>query len=181
MIRINLLPGKEKRERIKGPLKFSVSIAIVAALTLLLVVAALFYLETTLSSLESNIESNKAVLAYLKEKEDEVKKYERMIMDIERKSSLIVTLREGQAAPAKILRDVSIRMPEGVWLTSLTQTGYLIALEGYALRIRDIVFYVRDLRMSEYFTDVALVEARQLEFEGVEVYGFKLNFRVRRQ
>jgi len=59
------------------------------------------------------------------------------------------------------------------WLSVFTVCRPLL------LKNIDIVSYVENLKKSVNFTDVYLEESKQVEFEKVPVYKFKLNFKVK--
>lgn len=179
MIRINLLAEKKKRRGIKGPASFLVSIILVSGTVLLIMGLVAFLFKSSVSKLRAQSESNKAKLTELNKKINEVKKYEKLNKEIEQRNALIDALRKNQAVPVMILDDVSTAMPEGIWLASMSYKDNGVGLEGYAFTNMDIVSYVENLKKSVNFTDVYLEESKQVEFEKVQVYKFKLNFKVK--
>lgn len=179
MIRINLLAEKKKKKRAKGLANFLVAIIIVSGTALLIMGLVSFLLKSSVSKLKVQSESNKAKLTDLNRKINEVKKYEKLNKEIEQRNAIIETLRKNQAVPVKILDDVSTVMPEGIWLASMSYKDNGVGLEGYAFTNIDIVSYVENLKKSVNFTDVYLEESKQVEFEKVQVYKFKLNFKVK--
>ncbi|WP_333654246.1 PilN domain-containing protein [Dissulfurispira sp.] len=179
MIRINLLAEKKKKKRVKGPASFLVAIIIVSGAALIVMGLVTFLFKSSVSKLKAQSESNKAKLTELNKKINEVKKYEKLNKEIEQRNALIETLRKNQAVPVRILDDVSTVMPKGIWLASMTYKDSGVGLEGYAFTNIDIVSYVENLKKSVNFTDVYLEELKQVEFEKVQVYRFKLNFKVK--
>jgi type IV pilus assembly protein PilN len=179
MIRINLLAEKKKKKRVKGPSSFLMTIILVSGTALIVMGLATFVLKMSVSKLQEQSESNKAKLVELNRKINEVKKYEKLNKEIEQRNTLIETLRKNQAVPVRILDEVSTVMPEGIWLISMTYKDNGVGLEGYAFTNIDIVSYVENLKKSVNFTDVYLEESKQVEFEKVQVYRFRLNFKVK--
>lgn len=179
MIRINLLPEKKKKKKIKGPANFAIQIAIVTVATLLAVGLATAWLKLRVSQLKTEIETNKATMADLTKKINEVKKYEQLNKEIQQKSSIIETLRKNQSVPVKILNDISMTLPSGVWLSSLVYKDEGIDLEGYAFTNFNVVNYVQNLKKLDNLTDVYLVESRESEIEKKRAYKFKIIFKVR--
>jgi len=178
MIRINLLAEKKKK-KIKGPASFLVTIGIASGAAFLVMGLITFVLTSMASNLRKQSESNKAKLTELTRKINEVKKYEKLNKEIEQRNALIETLRKNQAVPVRILDNVSTAIPEGIWLASMTYKDNGVALEGYAFTNIDIVSYVENLKKSANLTDVYLEESKQVEVEKVQVYRFKLNFKVK--
>jgi type IV pilus assembly protein PilN len=179
MIRINLLAEKKKKKRVKGPASFLVAIIIVSGAALIVMGLVTFLFKSSVSKLKAQSESNSTKLTELNKKINEVKKYEKLNKEIEQRNALIETLRKNQAVPVRILDDVSTVMPEGIWLASMSYKDNGVGLEGYAFTNMDIVSYVENLKKSVNFTDVYLEESKQAEYEKVQVYKFKLSFKVK--
>lgn len=179
MIKINLLAEKKKKKRVKGPESFLVAIILVSSVTLIVMGLVALLLLSSVSRLRTESESNKAKMAELIRKINEVKRYERLNKEIEQRNALIESLRKNQAAPVMILDNVSATLPEGLWLASLTYKEGGVVLEGFAFTNIDIVSYVENLKKSTGFTDVYLEESKQVDFEKVQVYKFRLNFKVK--
>lgn len=179
MIKINLLTEKKKKKKFKGLPDFIVTIIIVNGAILIVIGLITFLLKSNVSRLKVESESNKAKLTELNKRINEVKKYEKLNKEIEQRAVLIETLRKNQAVPVRILSDVSIAIPEGVWLTSMVYKSNNVGVEGYAFTNIDIVTYVENLKKSENLTDVYLEESKQVEVEKVQVYKFKLNFKIK--
>jgi type IV pilus assembly protein PilN len=176
MIRINLLSEKKK---IKGPVNFVIQIVIVTVATLLVAALATVLLKQKVSQLRAEIETNNATIADLTKKINEVKKYEQYNKKIEQKSAIIETLRKRQSVPVKILNDISMTLPNGVWLSALIYKDEGVDLEGYAFTNFNIVNYVENLKKLDNLTDVYLVESRESEIEQKKAYKFKIIFKVR--
>ncbi len=179
MIKINLLAEKRKKKKIKGPANFVIQIAIVAVATLLAAVIATALLKLKVSQLKAEIETNNATIVDLTKKINEVKKYEQYNKEIQQKSAIIETLRKNQSVPVKILNDISMTLPNGVWLSFLIYKDEGVDLEGYAFTNFNIVNYVENLKKLEHLTDVYLVESRESEVEKKKAYKFKIIFKVR--
>lgn len=183
MIRINLLSEEKKKQkkkrRIKGPSNFLVTVGIAALAAFIVSGGAAFFFKNQVSQLKKQSESNKAKLADLAKKTNEAKKYESLNKEIAQRSVIIEGLRKNQSVPVRILDNVSTAMPEGLWLTVMNYKDSGVVLEGYAFSNADIVSYVENLKKSESFSEVYLDESAQAEIEKVQVYKFKLNFKVR--
>lgn len=176
MIRINLLSEKKK---IRGPANFVLQIVIVTVATLLVAGLTTVLLNLKVSQLRAEIETNNATIADLTKKINEVKKYEHHNKEIQQKSAIIETLRKRQSVPVKILNDISMTLPNGVWLSALIYKDDGVDLEGYAFTNFDIVNYVENLKKLDNLTDVYLVESRESEIEQKKAYKFKIIFKVK--
>ncbi|MBI5213718.1 MAG: PilN domain-containing protein [Nitrospirae bacterium] len=182
MIRINLLSEerkKKKKKKIKGPSNFLVTVGLAVLSAVLIAGGAALFFKNQVSQLKKQSEANKAKIADLAKKTNEANRYEKLNKEIAQRSVIIEGLRKNQSVPVRILDNVSTAMPEGVWLVMMTYKDNGIVLEGYAFSNTDIVSYVENLKKSENFADVYLDESVQAEVEKVQVYKFKLNFKMR--
>lgn len=177
MIRINLLPDKKKK-RIKGRAYYFSILGVISFITTFILIGISYYLKTDISNIKTKIESNKLVLAELSRKISESKRYEQLNRELAHKNNIIETLRKNQAVPVKILNDVSMYLPGGVWLNSLIYKDEGIELEGHAFTNSNIVSYVENLKRLQHLKDVYLVESKESEVEKVRVYQFKITFKV---
>ncbi len=182
MIKINLLIEKrtKKKEPIKSPAtKFLTLVLAVAVGTLLIMLGATYYMGYSKDELKKQNESNKALISQLQKNIQDVKKFESINQSIEQKADLIETLRRNQAVPVRILDEVSAVLPEGVWLSSLLYKGGAVTIEGFAFTNLDIVSYIDNFKKSAIITDASLNESKYEEIDKVQVYKFKLNFKVK--
>ncbi len=177
MIRINLLPEKKKK-RLKGKAYYFTLLGIVSLITTLVLIGVFYYLKTDISNIKTKIESNKLILAELSRKINEAKRYEQLNKEITYRNNIIETLKKNQAVPVKILNDVSMYLPQGVWLNSLIYKDEGIEIEGHAFTNFNIVSYVENLKRLKHLTDVYLIESKESEVEKVRVYMFKITFKV---
>jgi len=175
MIRINLLPTKKA---IKIPPVFSYGL-IAAAILVIVLLASGIYLSNKVSRMQADVKTKEKRLEDLKKAILEIQNYEKYNQEVREKTLIIEQLKRNQVVPLRLLDGVSEMLPNGVWLTSLTDKEGVINIEGYAHTNYDLVGYVQNLKGSRYFTDVMLVESRQTAIESVSVYKFKLTFRIK--
>jgi len=179
MIKINLLPEKRRRRRVTPFLNILIPGSIITGITILLLIIFTFHLNSKISTLENEKTIKEKRLNELKETLKEVENYERDNKAYREKSRIIELLQKNQSVPLRLLDEVSERLPEGVWLTALVDKKGVVSIEGYAFTNSDLVGYVQNLKNSKYLTDVALLESRQTTYEDVQVYKFKLTFKIK--
>jgi type IV pilus assembly protein PilN len=178
MIRINLLPEKRK----KKPLRiytYLIRGAVILVLTILVLGIFTFRLTGKIADLKEEKVIKEKKLSELKVLLKEVENYERDNQSYREKSEIIKRLKNNQHLPLRLLDEVSIHLPKGVWLSSLGDSGGTVGLTGFAFTNVDLVSYVQNLKSSAYFQDVQLIESRQAEFGGVSLYTFSLSFRMK--
>jgi type IV pilus assembly protein PilN len=178
MIKINLLTEKRKR-KIKGPKNLVFSLVVVNLAALLIAGGATLWVKSKVTQLRDQNEANKAVIAKLATKINEIKSLEKLNKLLEQRSLLIETLRKNQSIPVRVLDEVSMLVPDGVWLSSLVFKDNSISLEGNAFSNFDIVSFMDNLKRSADLTDAYLEESREGEIDKVKVYRFKANFKVK--
>ncbi|MBI2265752.1 MAG: PilN domain-containing protein [Armatimonadetes bacterium] len=87
---------------------------------------------------------------------------------------------------SELLVEVGVRMPQNVWLSSLTiDSGtQQCQLGGYSLKtaqlgpLRTIADLLQNLLNSRYFSDVYLVNASEAKIGGRIIYNFQLDGRI---
>jgi type IV pilus assembly protein PilN len=177
MIRINLLPTKKKRALIIPPPVIYGAGALVV-LIIVTVVLTLF-INKKISTVKNQIFAQEQRLKSLQSRLEEVKNYERDNEEYRKKTQIIEQLKKNQIVPLRLLDEVSEKLPKGVWLSELVDSGGLISINGYAHTNYDLVTYVQNLKGSKYIEDVTLVESRQKDMESFSVYKFKLTFKMK--
>jgi type IV pilus assembly protein PilN len=152
-----------------------------AAVGLLLVTigACLFYASTLDDDIEAKHvakEGKAKQLALLKEKVKQVQDFEQKKKLLEDKNRVIDELEKSRAGPVRVLDYVSQSLePLNIWLVRLSMNGANIELEGRALTNDDIVEFVNNLRRTDYFATIRLIESRSGTEAKLNVYQFKLN------
>lgn len=154
MIRINLL-ATQKVQPSRAPIDTGQKIALGGSLILLLAGAFVFWsywsFGQTAAQVERDIEERKREEARLVQVISEVRDFEARRERLQQRVSLIEELRRGQTAPVHILDQVSRSLPEMVWLTKLSQSGFDITLEGNCLTLTALSDFVGALEHSRYF------------------------------
>ncbi len=157
MIRINLVA--EKRPVDSGQSRFRLDegkkIALGGSLIVLLAMAyagwSYWSLDQQAQQVERDIDAARVEEQRLIQVISEVREFEARRGRLEQRVSLIEELRRGQTAPVHILDQVSRSLPDMVWLTKMTQTGYDLNIEGNCLSLTALSDFVGALEHSRYF------------------------------
>lgn len=176
MIRINLLPSGKKKAIVVPPVLIYGAIATV--ILIIVSIVLIFYLNRQISRLEEDMKVKEQKMVKLEATLKKVANYERDNEEFRKKSRIINQLKKNQILPLRLLDEVSGMLPEGVWLSTLTDNRGSISIEGYAFSNADLVGYVQNLKNSKYLKDIMLVESKQEVIEDIPVYNFKLTFRI---
>lgn len=178
MLRINLLPVKKIKQQAAAWQQLKIFGFVFAALLAVLIFAVL-YLNGKVSGLNIDIAKlgkRKTELAQiLKEIEELEKKKEA----IKQQTKLIQDLDRTSALTAYILNEVANLTPnDRLWLTSLTQTGSTLSLNGTALDNQTVAEYLDKLEASKYISDVKLANSSLASQGGRSLKSFTLSCTV---
>jgi type IV pilus assembly protein PilN len=182
MIRINLLGGPRARTD-KGQWDVRMELAGGVAVMVLALVGCLYYsgvLDDEIGARQLEKEQKQKQLAVLQEKLKQVEDFERKKKLLEDKNLVIEQLEKSRAGPVKVLDHVSQSLePLKLWLNRLSVKGNDVELEGRALTNDDVVEFVNNLRNTQYFTNIRLVETRAGTESKLNVYQFKVNLSLK--
>ena len=181
MIKINLLPY-QKAAKVKRQQALEAQL-LLAVLMLAVLTAALGFfwwvLNDNIAEQQATRQNMQAHLEVLKKKVQEVQDVEQKKALVEGKIAIIAQLKKNQQGPVRVLDELSRHLPNRVWLTSLTQVGDGFDLEGRAVTNFEIVDYFNNLKKSTFITNLELVESRQGAEGALNVYNFKLKFKLK--
>jgi type IV pilus assembly protein PilN len=178
MIRINLLPVRQMKQKTRARQQIFVG---VIALVALVVVLALVW--TSLGVKASSLESR---IAHLETRKKELQKTLDLIVELEKKKALfkkqiaiVQQLEKKSRLTVRVLDDVARITPhKRMWLTSLDQGGGTLKLNGMALDNRTIAKYLEDLKESPYITGVTLASSKLTKYAGRNLKSFVLSCSV---
>jgi type IV pilus assembly protein PilN len=182
MIRINLLPGP-KGHRAKPQYDVRAQALLGVGLLLITLAGCWWYAAALNEEIEARqtekLDKEKQV-AQLKDQVKQVSDFESRKKVLEDKNRIIDQLEKSRVGPVKVLDHVSQSLePLKVWLVRIAVTGNDIDLEGRAATNDDVVEFVNNLRKTDYFTDINLQESRAAVESQLNIYQFKLGFRLK--
>jgi len=182
MIRINLLPGP-KGKQAKPQYDVRAQVLLGAGVIVIVLAGCWWYSASLDSELEAQQEekaSREKQVAQLKEQVKQVQDFEQKKKLLEDKNRVIDQLEQSRLGPVKVLDHVSQSLePLKVWLTRLGVSSDAVELEGRALTNDDVVEFVNNLRRTDYFTNISLQESKAAVENKINLYQFKLAFRLK--
>jgi type IV pilus assembly protein PilN len=149
MIRINLL-GVERKQVRKAP-TFDIGQRLTVACSLILVVGLLgigwwyWTLSEASTRVDRDIAAAQVEAARLRSLLTEVQQFEARRGQLQQRVQLIEQLRGGQSVPVQLLDHVSRSLPDMLWLTSMTQTGPAVTIEGRSTTLIALSDFVGNL------------------------------------
>ncbi|BFU89753.1 MAG: hypothetical protein NTAFB01_09400 [Nitrospira sp.] len=183
MIRINLLPGGPKGRAAKPQYDVRAQALLGIGVILVALVGCWWYSASLDSELEARQEEKRdkeKQVAQLKEQVKKVQDFEQRKKLLEDKNRIIDQLEQSRMGPVKVLDHVSQSLePLKVWLTKLGVASDMVELEGKALTNDDVVEFVNNLRRTDYFTGINLQESKAAIENKINLYQFRLAFRLK--
>ena len=147
MIKINLLPAKAVRKDVKNR-----EFVVIAVAALAVVLAAIFFVaqtqSATLRDREKRISKLRAEIAALQKKVKEVEEFKKKQEALRRKIGIIEELRKKKTGPVRVLDDLSVNIPDDVWLSTFKETGGRVALQGQGIDDEGISEFLKALQRN---------------------------------
>ena len=160
MVKINLLPIRVELKK-----KALVEHIILLVLCIALVAVGEYIMHQTLvnrlDSLKKEIADTKVEIKRLTAEAGEIEKFKQQKQELERKLDVINELNAKRTGPVEMLDELSLIIPEKAWLTTITNKGNTMVLEGAAVDNTTIAAFMKQLQASRHFDDVSLVLSKQ--------------------
>lgn len=174
MIRINLLPHREhkRRERRK---QFYVGSVLMIVLGLAIGFLGHTYMVERIEQQESKNDFFKAEIKKLDAEIAEIRRLRSQIEDLLARKQVIESLQGNRAETVHLFNELVRRMPEGVHLNTIKQTGSRVLLTGYAQSNARVSHLMRSLEDSPYLAQPGLVEVRSATVNNRRMSQFSLN------
>ena len=174
MVRINLLPVREIKRRARA--KRQITLFALAMVSLLALLGIIGFLQV---SKEKQLQQELTKIHLEKQRYDKVLKQIKQLEEdkklIEKKIDIIHRLKKESSLTVHILDEIANRTPtKRMWLTSLTQEGTTLTLQGIALDNRTIANYMENLKKSPYIQEVSLSNSSLTQYAGRNLKSFSL-------
>jgi type IV pilus assembly protein PilN len=180
MIKINLLPTKKKPPKKVMDLQKQM---LLGGLVIVLLVIVMWYFYSRQKELIETLTATKLAAENRVREQDnqlkDVKNVKENRQKVADKIKIVEDLEKHQGAPVRLLDEISIALPVGVNLLSLTESSNNVSIEGEAFTNEDIVRFIDNLKSSRFFTDVVLLESSRTKQQDAEYYKYKLQFTYR--
>ena len=184
MIRINLLPHREEKRKLRK--QAFVALMLLGALAGAMIVAVGgAYFASYLSAQEERNQFIKAENARLDVQIKEVASLKREIEALKARQQAVEDLQADRNQPVYLLDELAQHVPEGVYLKSFSQDGQRVRLNGYAQSNERVSELLRNLgNRSPWLEKPDLIEIRSVGIgqgkEAKRVFDFTVNVDIRR-
>ena len=174
MIRINLLPYREKEK--KENLQRQISIfSGVLVLVLLILVAVYLYVTMNIGGLETKIKEGEARLVVLNKKVGDIEGFKKDKKELEQKLGVIRSLEGNRLFPVQMLDELNLIVPaKDAWLDKIVATEKDLRIEGVAKDNGTVALFMRNLEKASFIKSVDLVVSKEKEVTGVKLQQFIL-------
>ena len=174
MIRINLLPHRELKRRERRQ-QFYVVSGLMVFVGLAVGVLVHSVMAGYVEHQERRNDFFKAEIAKLDGEIAEIKRLREQIDALLARKQVIESLQTTRAQSVHLLNELGSRLPDGVFLKSIRQTGSKVALSGYAQSNSRVSHLMRNLDESSFFEQSNLVEVKTASLNNRRVSEFALN------
>jgi type IV pilus assembly protein PilN len=180
MIKINLLPYREKEK--KENLKRQITILSgTLVLFLLIILAVHLYFSMSISGMETKIREADARLVVLNKKVGDLDGFKRDKREIEQKLEVIKTLEGNRLFPVHMFDEINRLVPaRDIWLEKVSETGQELRIEGVARDNGTVARFMKSLEKAGFIQSIDLKVSREKEVSGVKLQQFSLTCAIKR-
>jgi type IV pilus assembly protein PilN len=177
MIRINLLPYREEIRKAKRQQFYSMTgmFVVLGVLIVGLVYTMIGF------AIESQRDTNKILreeIAAAKKQAEEIKGIRARIQALLGRKNAIESLQSDRSGIVHLLNELTRQTPEGIYLTSIEQTGKSVTLRGYTQSSSRVSSFMRNIASSNWMASPVLIEVKAAVVNGRRLPEFALKFQV---
>lgn len=180
MIRINLLPHREARRREQRK-NFFIAAALMVVLGVAVGIGGHLYIGAQVDAQERRNEFIRVEIRQLDRQIAEIRGLREQIDALLARKQVIESLQADRGQTVHLLNELVFRMPEGVHLRSLRQSGSRVTLVGHAQSNARVSHLMRNLEASPHLGQPGLVEVKSVIVDNRRLSEFTLNINVVRQ
>jgi len=181
MIRINLLPPEERAKKREFRMPEMSTVYLVAGVAVFIAAVLLigFMQHHQVRVLEKKIEVAKEESRKLAPQLAKIKQITKEREEVDRRLALITSLDRHRYFRVKLLNDISFKVPENCWITSLSELSpNRFAIDGVTFSNYTVADMITNLETSGLFSRVDLSVAEMGQIKERQVMKFSLNANV---
>jgi type IV pilus assembly protein PilN len=177
MIRINLLPVREKKKK-ESTRKMFFILALFLGLVALIIAGFHISLSSQINQVQAQIQAYNQEIQRLKIDTKDVEKFKAEKDDLQRRLNIIYTLQRAKTGPVQVLDDLVTALPGKLWLTALRERGGKMEIKGVAFENQEVAKFMTNLEKSGVIRNVELVVSQQIEKKEIKLKEFTLTCQV---
>lgn len=176
-VRINLLPHRQQR-RAQRQRMFVVLAVIVAGLGLAAIAIGQIQLINAKNTQDRRNTFLQTEITKLDKQIAEIKQLRDKTQDLLARKNVVEALQGNRAEVVRLFDELTRRLPDGLYLKSVKQSGDSVALSGYAQSSARVSTYMRALDETPLFQDPVLVEVKAAQVGNLRVNEFSMNVKI---
>jgi type IV pilus assembly protein PilN len=160
VILINLLPHRQERRQ-RRKIAFFAGLGAAAVVGLIIIALWYFVLQHMISNQQQRNQFLSAEITRLESQIKDIATLKAEIEALKARQKAVEDLQTDRNVPVRLLNELVKQTPEGVYLTSIKQTGNVVAVNGVAQTNERVSEFLRNTAYSsEWLTRPELVEIR---------------------
>lgn len=179
MIRINLLPHREEKRKLRQQ-QFGVMAGLAAALGLALAAIIWVVIDKSIDIQNARNKYMGDEIVKLDKQIDEIKKIREETQALLSKKQVVEGLQSNRSEPVQLLDQMLRQLPEGLYIKSIRQIATKINVTGYAQSNARVSAFMRNIQASPYLENPHLVEIKAVEVNKQRANEFSLDFFIKR-
>jgi type IV pilus assembly protein PilN len=179
MARINLLPWRDK-ERRRRQRHFIMATGAAVALVLLVGLGVRMQFESMIAAQQSRNQLLTEEIGRLDQRIRKIKALEETKADLLARMNVIQQLQESRPEVVHLFDELVQAIPDGVFLTGVTQQGNRVEVEGRAQSNARVSAFMRSINASAWINDPVLLVIENKDQTGTGFSHFRLSFQQRR-
>jgi type IV pilus assembly protein PilN len=179
MARINLLPWRDQ-ERRRRQRNFFMATGAAVVLVLLVGLGVRMQFESMIAAQQSRNQLLTQQIAQLDQRIRKIQLLEETKADLLARMNVIQQLQESRPEVVHLFDELVQAIPDGVFLTGVTQQGSRIEVEGRAQSNARVSAFMRNINASAWINDAVLLVIENKDQTGTGFSHFRLSFQQRR-
>lgn len=179
-IRINLLPHRQMR-RAHAQRLFAGLAVLVAGIGVAIVAAGHFWVSNAQEHQERRNAFLRDEIVKLDKQIAEISQLRQKTQDLLARKEVVESLQTNRSESVRLFDELAKRIPEGLYLKTLKQTGDSFTIVGYAQSSARVSTFMRALEAANLFQEPSLVEVKAAQVGNQRLNEFTLNVQIERQ
>jgi type IV pilus assembly protein PilN len=176
MARINLLPWRDA-ERRRRQSNFLIALGAAVVMVLLVAVGVHLQVESMIAAQQSRNSLLKQEIVKLNRRIKKIDQLQQTKADLLARMKVIQQLQESRPEVVHLFDELVASMPDGVFLTGITQQGSRVAVEGRAQSNAGVSALMRNINASAWLSDAQLLVIENKDQTGTGFSHFRLSFK----
>lgn len=179
MARINLLPWRDA-ERRRRQREFAIATGIALGTVLLLAFGLKLQIDASIDAQEARNRFLDQQIAELNKRIKEIDSLEEQKANLLARMNVIQQLQESRPEVVHLFDELVLAVPEGVFLTRVTQSGGTVIVEGRAQSNARVSAFMRNIQTSGWISEPNLLLIENKDQTGTGLSHFRLGFQQKR-